>query len=349
MNKIREKVLVGFSGGVDSTSVIDILRKKEFDPIAVFLKMSEVNDLEKVRQMADKLGVDLTIKDISKIFTDCIVKGFLDEYKNNRTPNPCVKCNYEIKFKFLLKIADEMRIEKVATGHYARIEKRGGKYLLLKGKDEQKDQSYFLYRLTQKELARIIFPLGDQEKNNIKKTALKKGWFEKIEESQDVCFLDKEQKVQKFLQKNLIGKKGTIEDENGKKLGKHQGLAYYTQGQRKGLDLPNGPYYVVDKKISKNVLVVSKNKNHPNLMNRKVYLEQVNWIVGEPDLDKNYQFKSRYRSEFKTGKILKRGNQWVVNLDQPQWAVAKGQSMVVYDRDKVIGGGMIYSVSRMEF
>jgi tRNA-specific 2-thiouridylase len=348
MNKIREKVLVGFSGGVDSTSVINILRKKGFDPIAVFLKMSEVNDLEKVRQMANKIGTKLIVRDISKIFADCIVKGFLNEYKNNRTPNPCVKCNYEIKFKFLLKMADEMGIEKVATGHYARIEKRGKKYLLLKGKDEQKDQSYFLYRLTQKELARIIFPLGDQEKNNIKKAALKKGWFEKIEESQDVCFLDKEQKVQNFLRDNLIRKEnileGIIEDENGKKLGKHQGLVCYTQGQRKGLDLPGGPYYVINKKQKENILVVSKSKNHPNLMNREIYLEQVNWIVGEPDLDKNYQFKSRYRSEFKTGKIVKRGNQWVVDLDQPQWAVAEGQSMVVYNKDQIIGGGVIKKV-----
>jgi tRNA-specific 2-thiouridylase len=241
-----------------------------------------------------------------------------------------------------------MGIEKVATGHYARIEKRRKKYLLLKGKDEQKDQSYFLYRLTQKELARIIFPLGDQIKKGIKKTALKKGWFKKIEESQDVCFLDKEQKVQNFLRDNLIRKEnileGIIEDEKGKKLGKHQGLIYYTQGQRKGLNLPSGPYYIVDKKIKENVLVVSKNKNHPNLMNQKVYLEQVNWIVGEPDLDKNYQFKSRYRSEFKTGKIAKKGNQWMVNLDQPQWAVANGQSMVIYKKQEIIGGGIIKKV-----
>jgi tRNA-specific 2-thiouridylase len=348
MNKTKEKVLVGFSGGVDSTSVMDILRKKGFEPVAVFLKISEVNDLEKVRQMADKLGVELIVKDISNIFTDCIVKSFLEEYKNNRTPNPCVKCNYEIKFNFLLKIADEMGIEKIATGHYARIEKREGKFFLLKGKDEKKDQSYFLYRLTQKELARIIFPLGDQVKDEIKKTALKKGWFEKIKESQDVCFLGKEQKVQNFLRDNLVEKRnnlaGIIEDDNEKELGRHQGLVYYTQGQRKGLDLPGGPYYVVDKKQKKNVLVVSKNKNHPNLKNQEVYLEQVNWVNGEPDFNKDYQFKSRYRSEFKTGKIVKKGNQWVVNLDQPQWAVAKGQSMVIYDKNKVVGGGVISKV-----
>jgi tRNA-specific 2-thiouridylase len=259
-----------------------------------------------------------------------------------------VKCNYEIKFNFLLKIADEMGIEKIATGHYARIEKREGKFFLLKGKDEKKDQSYFLYRLTQKELARIIFPLGDQVKDEIKKTALKKGWFEKIKESQDVCFLGKEQKVQNFLRDNLVEKRnnlaGIIEDDNEKELGRHQGLVYYTQGQRKGLDLPGGPYYVVDKKQKKNVLVVSKNKNHPNLKNQEVYLEQVNWVNGEPDFNKDYQFKSRYRSEFKTGKIVKKGNQWVVNLDQPQWAVAKGQSMVIYDKNKVVGGGVISKV-----
>lgn len=344
MEKNREKVVVGFSGGVDSAMTVEILREKGFEPVAVFLKMLKGKNLESVQHLADKLGVELIVKDISEIFEDCIVKGFLNEYQNNKTPNPCVKCNYEIKFKNLSKIADELGIEKIATGHYARVEKRAGKFRLMKGLDEHKDQSYFLYRLNQEELARIIFPLGDQEKAIIKKEALKKKLFEKIKESQDVCFLEGRKRVQDFLKENLDQSQiesGEIQDEEGNFLGNHQGLVYYTQGQRKGLDLPGGPYFVIDKNFEENILVVSKNKNHLNLINKEIYLEQANWIAEGPELEKIYQFKARYQSGFSLGKVEREEGQWKIVLDEPQWAVAKGQSMVVYERDEILGGGMI--------
>lgn len=344
MSRDREKVVVGFSGGVDSAMAVEILRKKGFEPVAVFLKMLENKNLDLVRHLADKLGVELIVKDISEIFEDCIIKGFLIEYQNNKTPNPCVKCNYEIKFKILLKIADELGIGKIATGHYVRVEKRAGKFRLMKGLDESKDQSYFLYRLTQKELARIIFPLGDQKKTVVKKEALEKKLFEKIEESQDVCFLEGQKKVQDFLKDNLDQSQievGEIQNEKGDFLGNHQGLVYYTQGQRKGLDLPGGPYFVIDKNFKENILIVSKDKNHPDLTNKEVYLEQVNWIAEEPESEKIYQFKARYRSDFSSGKVEKEQNQWKVILDKPQWAVAEGQSMVVYEGDEILGGGRI--------
>ncbi len=344
MLKKSKQILVGFSGGVDSTTAIDILRKKGFEPVAVFLKMFADQKTEQAQKMADKIGVELIVKDISNIFADCIIKGFLNEYQNNKTPNPCVKCNYEIKFKILLKLADELGVEKIATGHYARIKESDGKFQLLKGLDETKDQSYFLYRLTQRELARIIFPLGDQKKEILKKEALQKKWFEKIEESQDVCFLEGQKKVQDFLKENLNQKQieiGEIKDEFENFLGNHQGLVYYTQGQRKGLDLPGGPYFVIEKNLEKNLLVVSKDKNHPKLINSEIHLEQVNWITEEPKLEKIYQFKSRYRANFTSGKIKKEEDGWKITLDTPQWAVAKGQSLVAYQEEQVLGGGII--------
>jgi len=346
MEEIK-KILVGFSGGVDSTTAVDILRKKGFQVTAVFFKMFPEQKTEEVQLRADNIGVELIIKDISNIFKDCIIKGFLNEYQNNKIPNPCVKCNYEIKFKFLLKIADELKIEKIATGHYAQIKKnKKGKFELWKGLDKKKDQSYFLYPLTQKELARIVFPLGDKQKREIKKQALKNNWFEKIEESQDVCFLNGSKDVKEFLAKNLDDekqKKGEIKNEEGEVLGEHQGLIFYTQGQRKSLDLPNGPFYVIRKNLRENVLMVSKNKNHPELVNREICLKQVNWIREEPIEAKEYFFKSRYRAKLVKGTIKKTSYGWKAELIEHQWAVAEGQSLVVYEGDRVLGGGIIKS------
>lgn len=344
MLKKSKQIIVGFSGGVDSAMTIKILQEKGLEPVVVFLKMFPDKNLIKIQDLADKLGVKLIVKDISNIFKDCIIKGFLAEYQNNRTPNPCVKCNLEVKFKNLLEIADELGIEKVATGHYAQIQEAEGKFKLMVGLDETKDQSYFLYRLTQKELARIIFPLGDKQKEKVKKEALENKLFEEIKESQDICFLDKAQKVQDFLKENLKvaeNQQGKIEDEQGNYLGQHQGLVYYTQGQRKGLDLAGGPFYVVGKNLEKNILVVSKDKNHPALVNKEISIGEVSWVDQEPQENKKYLFKSRYRAKPTLGKIKKEEDNWKIILDVPQWAVAKGQSTVIYEGGEVLGGGTI--------
>ena len=341
---MRKKIIVGFSGGVDSTMTVEKLKDAGFEPIAVFLKMFPKQNLKEAEKMAKKLDITLVIKDISEIFRSCIIDEFLKEYQNNQTPNPCVKCNYEVKFKFLLKIADEIGIEKIATGHYARIQEINGKFKLLKGLDVEKDQSYFLYRLTQKELSRISFPLGDEIKNEIKVKALNKKLFKEIKESQDVCFLGTGESTDYFLKNNLQDNPGEIQDEKGRVLGTHKGLAFYTWGQRKGLDLPGGPFYVIDKNISKNILVVSKDKENSDLINKEIYLKQVNWIFSKPDLNKKYDFKSRYRSKATSGKIKKEKNIWKIVLDKPQWAIAKGQSLVVYSGEEVVGGGIINKV-----
>lgn len=339
-----KRIIVGFSGGIDSVASVEILREKGFDPIAVFLKISRNQDLNEVKNLAEKLKIDLIVKDISNIFKDCIIKSFLDDYQNNKTPNPCVKCNREIKFRFLLEIADKMGIKKVATGHYARIKERNKKFRLLKGKDLKKDQSYFLYRLIQKELSRIIFPLGDKTKQDIKKMVLGSGFFKKIKESQDICFLENEKKVRDYLKDNLKSEPGEIRNERNEFLGRHQGLACYTQGQRKSLNLAGGPFYVIGKNLQKNILVVSKNKKHSNLMNEEIYLKQTSWTAGVPDLNLKYDFKSRYRTGLISGKLKKEGKIWKVLSDKPQWAVAVGQSLVVYLKEEVVGGGIINKV-----
>ncbi len=342
--KKTKKVVVGFSGGVDSIMTVRILQEQGYQPIVVFLKMFSTKNLTEIENLANKLGVELIVKDVSKNFENCIIKDFLEEYQNNRTPNPCVKCNLEIKFKFLLEVADELGIKKIATGHYARIREADGIFKLLKGQDEKKDQSYFLYRLTQKELARIIFPLGNLIKEDVKKRILAEGWLEQIKESQDICFLGNQEKVQDFLKNNLDetdNQIGEIENEVEEVLGRHQGLVCYTQGQRRGLDLAGGPFYVVGKDLERNILLVSKNKQHSALMNKEILIKQVNWISEKPKENQIYFFKSRYRSQLTVGKISKEKNKWKISLENSQWAVAEGQSLVVYNGVEVIGGGII--------
>jgi len=344
MKKDNERIIVGFSGGVDSAITVKLLQEQGLEPVAVFLKMFSEQNLNQIQVLADKLGVELIVKDISNIFEACIVKGFLNEYQNNKTPNPCVKCNFEIKFKILLEVANELGINRVATGHYVQIKEVEGIFRLLKGIDEKKDQSYFLYRLTQKELARIIFPLGDKIKELIKKEALDNNFFKKITESQDICFLGKQEKIKYFLKNNLTSiknKSGKIEDNTGRILGQHQGLAYYTQGQRRGLALSGGPFYVIGKDFKRNVLLVSGDKNNSALMNREIIIRQVNWIGAVPKADQIYHFKSRYCSQLVPGRIFKDGGNWRVVLEGFQWAVAEGQSLVVYMESEILGGGII--------
>jgi len=396
---MKEEILVGLSGGVDSAVTINLLKGQGHKVVGVFLDMlkgNNSNDFKRAKFLAKQLGVRLIKKDIKKEFQKEIINNFIAGYRNGLTPNPCVICNPKIKFKYLLDIADELGIKKVATGHYAKINRteRGVSMgltigspvvepletvILQKAKDKLKDQSYFLYRLTQKDLKRIKLPLGNLLKTEVKNLAEELNLKVPKSESQDVCFLKKYKDLEDFLKKELskdsseqgrafsgavsakprlVGDKarplengagnenflfGNIVDDNGIVLGKHRGLFIYTIGQRKNLNIGgDGPFYVIGKDFKNNELIVSKNKLDKKLVTKNIFINEVNWINRSPREDKRYQIKIRYQMKSVDATFKKNsGKNWEVKCIKPIWAVAPGQSLVAYDGDKVIGGGII--------
>ncbi len=341
MNK-GEKVLVGLSGGVDSAMTAFYLKQKGFEVSGVYLKLNEQTEAEEL--LVDKIAAKLEIKvikvDLKSQFKELIVESFLQDYRLGVTPNPCIWCNPQIKFRFLLKEADRQQIRLVATGHYAIIEKSGKVFQLKRALDKSKDQSYFLYRLTQKELARIIFPLGGKLKEKIKAEAKVEKLFFQKKESQDVCFLAQEKTTRNFIEQKLGEKTGKILDESGAVLGEHRGGFFFTIGQRKGLGLSGGPFYVVGKKGAD--LIVTKDKKSPRLLTKKVSFKDCSWVSHQPEEGKTYTVKVRYLTEEKVCHLVKKTPaEWEAQLEQPAWAVAPGQSIVIYDQERVVGGGII--------
>lgn len=345
-----KRILVGLSGGVDSAMTVYLLKEQGYQVTGVFLDMLgnvDGNEFRRAEILARQLGIELIRKDIRKVFQKEIVNEFVNDYKNGITPNPCVICNPKIKFKYLLEVADELGVEKIATGHYARISEDSiGENVLLKAKDQTKDQSYFLYKLIQRYLRRIKFPLGKLEKVEVERVAKEIGLKVPKIESQDVCFLKGFKNLEEFLQKKLNKGdfvKGDIIDEEGDILGEHQGLLIYTIGQRRGLDIGgDGPFYVVGKDFERNKLLVSRDRQGEKLCRKEMTINEVNWTGEEPVGDVIYQIKIRYRMKSVEAKLEKHSNrQWQVRCETLVWAVVPGQSLVVYDKERVIGGGVI--------
>ena len=347
----KEKVLLAMSGGVDSSVSALLLQEQGYEVIGIhFILDKDKKDFALVQKVAEELGIELIIEDISEKFQKTVIDYLVEEYGQNRTPNPCVKCNREIKFDFLKKFAEEHDCEKIATGHYAQVagktNSKGEKYFaLMKAVDSIKNQTYYLHRLRQDDLKQVIFPLGKIEKTRIKEIAREKKLSVDSKESQDICFISNNEKIEEFLRKKFIKKiaKGKIVDEERKTLGEHQGLVYYTLGQRKGLGLSGGPYFVIGKDKEKNELIVSEDRNHSNLLFKEIGFRSVSWVNDSPKEDKKYLIKTRYQGAGTTGKVFQKENDdWFAKLDEAQWSPAVGQSLVIYDNEEVIGGGVIF-------
>jgi tRNA-specific 2-thiouridylase len=349
------KVVVGMSGGVDSSVAALLLKREGHDVVGLFMKnwedddddeyCSTRQDLIDAAAAADVIGVELEAVNFAAEYKDRVFAEFLREYSAGRTPNPDVLCNAEIKFKAFLDHAMRLGAERIATGHYARISRDDGRCQLLKGADPGKDQSYFLHRLSQAQLERVLFPVGGMHKMEVRRIAREAGLPNHAKkDSTGICFIG-ERPFREFLNRYLPRVPGPIVDENGKPVGQHIGLAFYTIGQRKGIGLggPGEPWYVAEKRLASNELVVVRGHDHPRLLKRSLAALDASWIGGDaPRPHSRHTAKTRYRqvdapcllSELADSEIK-------VDFDAPQWAVTPGQSVVLYDRDVCLGGAII--------
>lgn len=342
-----KKVLVGMSGGIDSAVTSLLLKKEGYDIIGLFLTLSGPDDSsaqQQARELAQKLNIDFEIFDGRNFFSNNVITEILSEYQEGRTPNPCVLCNPSVKFKLLFSVAKERGIPYVATGHYAQIVKNGDKYCISRGVDERKDQSYMLYRLPQEWLPFIIFPLGSLRKTDVRELAKQSfpSWIVQKQESQDVCFAP--QGLADFLMGRLdrrTCRSGSIVDEKGRTIGEHQGLWRYTIGQRKGLGLPNGPWFVIAKDMKKNVLHVSRN-NDISLLRIRCQNPVFHCTMNNETV---YMAEHRYRTHPFPVVLERQTEEFfeVRSLEKGGPVVAPGQSLVLYNKNIVCGGGIIIS------
>lgn len=343
-----KKVLIGLSGGVDSSVAIHILQNQGYEVVACTLDLIEKTDVGKdAREVADSFGCRHYMPDYREKFSEIVIKNFAETYEAGLTPNPCVYCNRHLKFAALLEEADRQGIEYIATGHYARVEQdvSTGRYLLKKGKDLAKDQSYMLYNLTQEQLSRVIFPLGEITKNEIRDIAsdLNLSNADK-KDSQDICFVpDGDYAGFLEMQCGIVSRKGDFVDTEGNKIGEHRGLVHYTVGQRKGLGQTFGkPMYVIGKDKGTNTVSLGENQE---LMSRAMLVKDVNLIsVADVESSCRVLVKARYAMKEESAEIFWQGEYVKVVFDCDQRALTPGQAAVFYDMsnpDVVLGGGTI--------
>lgn len=308
-------------------------------------------DLADAESVCKQLNIPLSSVNFSDQYWDRVFEYFLSEYKAGRTPNPDVLCNKEIKFKAFLDYALEQGADYVAMGHYARVDKHEDSFCLLKAKDQNKDQSYFLHLLNQQQLSKSMFPLGEMNKTEVRALASENNFITKDKkDSTGICFIG-ERRFKDFLQQFIPAQRGIMQTPEGKNIGHHDGLMYYTIGQRKGLHIggsqqgDGSPWYVADKIVDKNILIVVQGNKHPLLYKKRLKASMLHWINGQaPDVPFSCMAKTRYRQADESCAITRiENNTCVVEFENPQWAITPGQSVVFYDGDNCLGGGIINS------
>ncbi|WP_022951982.1 tRNA 2-thiouridine(34) synthase MnmA [Leucothrix mucor] len=364
VNPADTRVIVGMSGGVDSSVTALLLLEQGYQVEGLFMKNWEEDDtaeycsatvdLADAQAVCDKIGIKLHTVNFATEYWDNVFEYFLAEYKAGRTPNPDIMCNKEIKFKAFLEFAVDLGADYIATGHYARVGREDGKVQLLKGLDDNKDQSYFLYTLGQDQLARTLFPVGELEKSKVREYAINADLATaKKKDSTGICFIG-ERKFRDFLQRFLPAQPGDIVDTEGEVIGRHQGLMYYTLGQRQGLgigglkDSGADPWFVVDKDLERNQLIAGQGHHNERLLNSQLIASQLDWVAGEAPADEfTAKAKIRYRQAEQACRVRRLDNeQWAVCFDEPQRAIAPGQSVVFYQDDVCLGGGIIDSMQK---
>ncbi|WP_269531183.1 tRNA 2-thiouridine(34) synthase MnmA [Chitinimonas sp. BJYL2] len=349
------RIVVGLSGGVDSSVSAHLLKQQGYDVLGVFMQNWEDDnddefcsikeDSRDAIAVADLVGIDIELVNFAKEYKDRVFAYFLAEYQSGRTPNPDVLCNAEIKFKAFLDYAIAQGAEKIATGHYAATDiDAQGLTRLLRGADAAKDQSYFLYRLSQYQVSRALFPLGEIAKPEVRRIAAEIGLPNHAKkDSTGICFIG-ERPFRDFLNRYLPKEPGVMRTPEGKIVAEHMGLMYYTLGQRQGLNIggPGEPWYVADKDLGKNELIVVQGRDHPLLLKPELVAGQLSWVADTPPLPGRYTAKTRYRQQDAACEVLAIEQGVLrVRFDEPQWAVTPGQSVVLYDGRVCLGGGII--------
>jgi len=355
---VTERIVVGMSGGVDSSVAALLLKRQGYDVVGLFMKnweddddeyCSTREDLVDVASVADVLGIELEVVNFAAEYRDRVFASFLAEYAAGRTPNPDVLCNAEIKFKAFLDHALAMGASRIATGHYAGVRERAGRFELVKGADPTKDQSYFLHRLTQAQLARVVFPLADLAKTEVRRIAREAGLpVHAKKDSTGICFIG-ERPFREFLNRYLPRTPGPMRTPEGASVGEHIGLAFYTIGQRQGLGIggtrggEGAPWYVAGKDRGRNELIVVQGHDHPLLQRRALSAADLAWVSGaSPDAGVAYGGKTRYRQADAACRIARLDSDaCAVEFEDPQWAVTPGQSVVLYRGEVCLGGGVI--------
>ena len=361
MKSSDKKIIVGLSGGVDSSVAAFLLLEKGFEVEALFMKnwdeddedeyCSASEDLADAQQVADQLGIKLHTVNFSHEYWEDVFEHFLSEHKKGRTPNPDVLCNQRIKFKAFLDYAKDLGAKKIATGHYARIAEENGKYLLKAGLDGNKDQSYFLHLLNQEQLSQSLFPLGEIDKQEVREIAKNNNFMNADKkDSTGICFIG-ERPFSEFLTTFLPKEKGDIIDQNCVFIKHHDRLPFYTIGQRKGLEIGGGfsnspkPWFVADKILESNKIVAVQG-DHPLLYHNSLIADDIHWIDSPTESSFSCSAKIRYRQASQRCEVTLNNDQTIkVNFIDSQRAITPGQSVVFYDGDVCLGGSVIKSKS----
>ena len=354
-----EKIIVGMSGGVDSSVAAHLLIRQGFQVEGLFMKNWEEDDTEEycsasvdladAQQVCDRLGIPLHTVNFSGEYWDNVFEHFLAEYRIGRTPNPDIMCNREIKFKAFLDHARTLGARRIATGHYVRTRRYDGRFELLRGLDPTKDQSYFLYALNQHQLAHALFPVGELDKTEVRAIAKQQQFVVHAKkDSTGICFIG-ERKFRDFLQRFIPAQPGEVVTADGRIIGEHSGLMYYTIGQRQGLGIggiqagSEEPWYVVDKALDKNQLIVAQGVDNPALYHSHCRVADLHWISEASSVPAgDYSAKIRYRQQDSPCRLIPgEGNRAIIEFAHPQRAVTPGQALVLYHDEQCLGGGTI--------